>query len=172
MALGLTITNKMARLWPGGLAAFAIHEYTSLLGLAFALFHGVVLLGDHYINYNLAQILVPFASRNYLPFWVGLGQVGFYAWGIITFTFYIRRWIGQKTWRFIHFGSYIMFFMALLHVLTAGGDSGALWAQWFYWLTGGSLIFLFIYRVLFSLGGRSVPETGMVAQQSSPEMQR
>ena len=39
MALGLGITNKMARLWPGAPAAFALHEYVSLLGLAFAVFH-------------------------------------------------------------------------------------------------------------------------------------
>ena len=55
MALGLGISNKMARLWPGAPAAFAIHEYVSLLGLAFALFHALILLGDHYINFTLAQ---------------------------------------------------------------------------------------------------------------------
>ena len=44
MALGLGITNKMARLWPGMPATFAIHEYVSLLGLAFAIFHAVILL--------------------------------------------------------------------------------------------------------------------------------
>ena len=32
MALGLGITNKMARLWPGAPAAFALHEYVSLAG--------------------------------------------------------------------------------------------------------------------------------------------
>src|SRR5262245_55960313 len=45
MALGLGITNKMARLWPGAPAAFAIHEYVSLLGLAFAAFHTLILVG-------------------------------------------------------------------------------------------------------------------------------
>jgi hypothetical protein len=44
MALGLGISNKLARLWPGAPAAFAIHEYVSLLGLAFALFHALILL--------------------------------------------------------------------------------------------------------------------------------
>jgi len=34
MALGLSITNKLARLWPGGPAATDLHQYTSLLGLA------------------------------------------------------------------------------------------------------------------------------------------
>src|SRR5512147_2522399 len=33
MALGLGITNKMARMWPGAPTAFAMHQFTSLLGL-------------------------------------------------------------------------------------------------------------------------------------------
>src|SRR5690349_4703011 len=56
MALGLGLSNKMARLWPGAPAAFSIHEYVSLLGLAFALFHALVLLGDHDMNFTVAQI--------------------------------------------------------------------------------------------------------------------
>ena len=36
MILGLSITSKAARLWPGGPAASALHEHASLLGLAFA----------------------------------------------------------------------------------------------------------------------------------------
>ena len=55
MVLGLGITNKMTRLWPGMPATFAIHEYVSLLGLAFALFHALVLLGDKYIKLNIMQ---------------------------------------------------------------------------------------------------------------------
>src|SRR5919206_3851292 len=62
MALGLSITNKLARLWPGGPAANDLHEYTSLLGLAFGCFHGLILLGDGYSNYSLAQLLLPFAT--------------------------------------------------------------------------------------------------------------
>src|SRR5512133_2680097 len=65
MALGLGLTNKMARLWPGAPATFAIHEYVSLLGLAFALFHALILLGEHYINFTVAQILIPFSTIGY-----------------------------------------------------------------------------------------------------------
>ena len=49
MGLGLIISNKLARLWPGGPVAFDVHQYTSLLGLAFALFHALILMGDAYI---------------------------------------------------------------------------------------------------------------------------
>jgi predicted ferric reductase len=122
-----------------------------LLGIAFAVFHALILLGDHYINYSLSQVLVPFASANYRPAWVGVGQVGLYVWIVVTFSFYVRKQIGHKTWRWIHFASYGAFLMALLHGVTSGTDSGLLWAQLMYWFAGGSLLFLLAYRVLVSL---------------------
>ena len=125
MALGLGMTNKMARLWPGAPASFAIHEYTSLLGLAFALFHALVLLGDHYINFTVAQILMPFSTVDYRPTWVGIGQIGFYVWLIVALSFYVRSMIGQKTWRALHYLSFALYIMGLLHGLFSGTDSTA-----------------------------------------------
>jgi predicted ferric reductase len=148
MALGLGITNRMARLWPGAPAAFAIHEYVSLLGLAFALFHALILLGDHYINFTVAQIFMPFTTVDYRPLWVGIGQIGFYLWLIVTLSFYVRSKIGQKTWRAIHYLSFAMYMMGLLHGLFSGTDSTANWAQWYYWISGGSLLFLLVHRIV------------------------
>jgi predicted ferric reductase len=158
MIFGITSTNKMAKLWPGGPAAFAIHEFTSLLGLAFVLFHALVLLGDHYINYTLAQIFIPFASVGYHPLWVGLGQLGFYVGIIVSITFYIRRRIGQKTWRGIHFAGYLGFLLAFIHGIASGTDSNALWAQQLYWGMGIIILFLFFYRLLTGLGTQKYPE--------------
>jgi predicted ferric reductase len=155
MALGIGITNKMARLWPGAPAAFAIHEYVSLLGMAFALFHALVLLGDHYINFTVAQIFMPFATVGYRPTWVGIGQIGFYVWLIVNVSFYIRRLIGQKTWRLLHYLSFAMYILGLVHGLFSGTDSPTNWAQWYYWVSGGSLLFLFIYRVLNTITEKS-----------------
>jgi predicted ferric reductase len=148
MALGLGITNKMARLWPGTPATFAIHEYVSLLGLAFALFHALILLGDHYINFTLAQVLMPFATTEYHPFWVGLGQLGFYLWVIVALSFYIRKTVGQKTWRLLHYLSFAMYMMGLFHSLFSGTDSSTVWAQAYYWFSFGSLLFLLFVRVI------------------------
>ena len=53
MALGLGITNKLAQIWPGGPTTFALHEFTTLLGLMFVLFHALFLLGDQYINFSI-----------------------------------------------------------------------------------------------------------------------
>jgi predicted ferric reductase len=158
MALGLSITNKMARLWPGAPAAFAIHEYVNLLGIAFAIFHALILLGDHYIGFTLAQVLIPFSASAYRPFWVGVGQLGFYIWLLVTLSFYVRQRIGQKTWRVIHYASFAMYLMGLFHGIFTGSDSGLGWVQKFYWLSAGSLLFLFIYRILASLADKFFPQ--------------
>ena len=151
MALGLGITNKMARMWPGAPAAFAIHEYVSLLGLAFAMFHALIILGDKYINFTVVQLLTPFSTLDYKPFWVGLGQVGFYTWAIIALSFYIRPAIGQKTWRLFHYLTFGMYFLALFHGIFSGTDTGAAWAQKYYWFSGASLLFLFFVRLLTAM---------------------
>lgn len=148
VAFGLIITNRIARVWPGGPTAFDLHQFASLLGLTFALFHGLILMGDQYINYSLLQILIPFASVNYQPFWVGLGQVAFYILIPVTFSFYVRRSIGTGTWRLIHGASFLAFSLITVHGLLAGSDTTTFAVLGMYAMTGLSVIFLTIYRMM------------------------
>lgn len=164
MALGLGITNKMARLWPGAPAAFAVHEYVSLLGITFALFHALILLGDHYINFTVAQIFIPFSTVDYRPTWTGIGQLGFYLWLIVTLSFYVRSRIGQKTWRILHYLSFAVYVMGLLHGLFGGTDSSTTWAQYYYWISGGSLLFLLTYRIVNTVTEKLTVPPRRVAQ--------
>ena len=169
MVFGLLITNKLARVWPGGPTAFDLHQYVSLLGLAFGLFHALILLGDRYVNYTLVQVLMPFASIGYRPLLVGLGQVGFYVMVIVSATFYIRKNIGHRAFRMIHLLSYGMFLLALVHGLGAGTDSTTLWAGIMYWATGGVVLFLTVYRILVT---RAQPRRAAPAAQPRPETAR
>jgi len=146
MALGLGITNKMARLWPGAPSAFAIHQYTGLLGLAFAVYHGLVLMGDHFVDFSLPRLMLPF-SIAYETFWVGLGQVCFYIWLVVVMSFYVRQRIGQKTWRTIHYANFAIYVMALLHGIRSGTDGDVQWIAWYFWLSSASLILLLGYRI-------------------------
>lgn len=150
MALGLSITNRLARVWPGGPTAFDLHQHVSLLALAFGLFHGLVLLGDRYVGYTLVALALPFASQEYRPVEVGLGQVAFYILALVSLSFYVRQRIGRRGWRLIHFLSFAVFVLALAHGILSGTDSGAGWARLIYWSSGASLLFLTIYRVLVS----------------------
>jgi predicted ferric reductase len=160
MALGLLITNKMARTWPGVPVSFALHEFISILGLGFALFHALILLGDRYIGYTLIQVLIPFSS-SYEPFWIGMGQLGFYAMLIVTISFYVRARIGQKTWRSLHYVSFIGYLVALLHCIAAGSDAVLPWVQQYYWISGATLLFLVCYRIIANVSSKLAPSSSL-----------
>ena len=148
MMLGLAITNRMARVWPGGPAAFELHQHMSLLALGAILFHALILLGDPYIDYSLGEVLTPFRALGYREAWVGLGQLGVYMLAIVVGSFYVRKRLGNAAWRAIHFLSFTTFILALFHGLQSGTDSAAPWAQIIYWATGASVLLMTIYRAL------------------------
>lgn len=159
-ALGLLITNRFARLWPGGPLAFDLHQFASSLGLLIGFFHAAILLADRYIGYTPAQLLVPFASGAYRPFAVGLGQVGAYLLVAIWGTSRLRLRIGQRWWRRVHFLGFVAFLLTLLHGLLAGSDSAAAGIRAFYWFTGGSVVWLTAYRALGAWPAPSRPPAG------------
>jgi predicted ferric reductase len=154
MVFGLLLSSKSARSWLSPALAFDLHQYTSLLGLAFALFHALILLGDQYLSLSLRQLLLPFSSLQYRPLGVGLGQLAFYLLALVGLSFYVRQLLTQRYWRLIHFLSFLTFFLALLHGLLSGSDTENVWVRWLYWGTGGSLLFLSIYRWLLSRSHR------------------
>ncbi len=168
VALGLTITNRLVRVWPGGPTALDLHQFSSLLALGFAVFHGLILLGDRYMNYSLAQLALPFGDSDYRPFWVGLGQLSFYLAVLITFSFNVRRLIGLRAWRWLHYASFALYAMVTAHGLGAGTDSTTPPVLVLYISTGATTIFLTLLRVLLALPlGRSeaprVSEPGSAA---------
>ena len=148
MVLGVGVTNKLSARWPGLAKTNELHQYISILGLAVGLFHGLILAGDQYMNFSLWQIFVPFSTSNYRPLAVGLGQLAFYVWLVLLISFYVRRKIGTKIWRGIHYASYFTYLAVLLHAIWGGTDAGLPWMQWLYWVSGGLLLFLTVYRIL------------------------
>jgi predicted ferric reductase len=153
MVLGLAITNKLARAWPGGPTFAALHEHTGWLGLVLSAFHALILLGDGYIGYNLNQLLIPFASANYRPFWVGLGQLGLYLMAFVVVSFYLRRWISYRQWRTLHYLSFVVFALGMLHGLMSGTDSAGLVMVTVYWASALSVVGLVIYRIRHARAG-------------------
>lgn len=154
MILGLLMTNRLTRLWPGPAVSNEFHEFISILGLAFVLVHAFILMGDPYIHYQFLQVLVPFTSFDYRPFWVGLGQIGFYLWFVLVISFYVRKKIGTRTWRLLHFFSFIAFLGAMVHGIASGTDTAEPWMRMVYWVSAGSTLFLVIYRILLAVMSR------------------
>ena len=146
---GLAMSTRAARTWPGTPVAFDLHQHASLLGLAFAVFHALVLLGDRYAGYTVATVVVPFAAPDQAS-WVGAGQLALYLFAIVFGSFYVRARIGQRAWRTLHYASFAAFVLALGHGIFAGTDTAELAVL--YWVSGGAVLFLTIYRAVGARG--------------------
>jgi predicted ferric reductase len=146
---GLAVTNKVLDPVLHRAFTYDFHQFLSLLAIGFIFLHIGVLLADKYLPFSVAQILVPF-SAPYRPVWVGLGTIGLYLTLLVSITFYIRKWIGQKTFRVIHLLSYLAFIGAALHGLFAGTDSPLPTVQAMYVVTTLSVVFLTAYRIFMS----------------------
>ncbi len=144
---GIVMSSKLGKGYLSAPVAFALHDYLPILGLVFAGLHAVVLLGDSYVNFDLTQLLIPFTS-SYKPLWTGLGILSFYLLLAIIVSSYLRKQIGQRTWRAFHYASYVGFLMALAHGIFAGTDSNSLLMRTLYLTTGATCLFLVYYRLL------------------------
>jgi predicted ferric reductase len=151
VALGVAIKNKLAQVWLGGPTAVDLHQFTSLLALTVAVFHALILLGDRYANYSLAQIAIPFALPGRQSLWFGLGQIGIYLMIPVAFSFYARRFIGFKFWRLIHYASFVVYFAVTAHGLFSGTDAATPGMVGLYALTVLATYFLTMHRILVSV---------------------
>lgn len=99
-----------------------VHESLSVGALLATIVHMVALYTHDFLEFDAADILVPGRSE-WRPLAVAWGIVAFYAMVLVIVSFYMRKRIGQRQWRLLHFLSYGVFLGALVHGLAAGTDS-------------------------------------------------
>jgi predicted ferric reductase len=145
--LGLAVTSKYLDGMLDRLFAYDFHEFISLLAVAFTLVHVLVLTLDRYLPYSLAQILVPFISP-YRPFWVGVGVISFYMILLVTITFYLKKRIGMRSFRLIHYLSLLGYIGTTLHGWYAGTDTALPSMKILYDVSGLVVLFLTIYWLM------------------------
>jgi sulfoxide reductase heme-binding subunit YedZ len=126
----VVILGLLARLrfesrgWPRFLSA-AVHGDLALMTLVFLVLHIVTAVVDPFTHLGLAA-LVPFGSY-YRTLWLGLGAIAFELLIAIVATSLVRRHIGARVWRAIHWLAYASWPVAVLHGIGTGTDNTALW---------------------------------------------
>jgi sulfoxide reductase heme-binding subunit YedZ len=130
---------------------FNLHQDLASFGLGLAGIHGALLTLDKSVPFDLPRIAVP-GLAPYAPIAVAAGQLAFYLMAAVIASFYVRRTIGQRAWRLLHYLTFLAFVGATAHGLGAGTDSGSAWAWWIYVGATVPVVFLLTYRVLVSLG--------------------
>lgn len=151
---GLLLSSKLVKDVVPAVLSLAMHNALAWLAISLTAVHGLALLFDSYFTFTPANLVIPFVGP-YRPGWVGLGIVGLYLMLVTSLSFYVRRGIGQKRWRQLHFLTFGAFVLVTLHGMMAGTDSGNPGMQAVYWGSGLLVLFLTNYRIVGSrLGER------------------
>jgi DMSO/TMAO reductase YedYZ heme-binding membrane subunit len=124
-----------------------VHRFLALLGLGMIALHGVALVLDRTVHMPLGALVVPFLSP-YRPTAVAFGVLTAELMALITASFSLRKRIGTRNWRRLHWATYLVFLMGTVHGLTAGTDSARPWAFALYLGAVGSVVFATAWRTL------------------------
>lgn len=122
---GLFISSQFVKDWSPGPVSLTLHSTISWLALLLGLGHGLLLMFDDYFTYTLGDILIPFTGP-YRPEVVGLGTLAFWIIVAVSLSFPLRKRMGNRSWKYLHYTSYVAFLMVSLHGLFAGTDGGRL----------------------------------------------
>jgi methionine sulfoxide reductase heme-binding subunit len=119
---GLLLSNRLlGRKVPSRALTFA-HEGLSLGALLALATHLGFVAADHYLAFGWLELLVPGAA-SWRPQATALGVVAAWSAVVVGLSFYVKRLIGQKVWRYLHFGSFGAFVAATAHGIMAGSDT-------------------------------------------------
>ncbi len=154
MVYGLLLSTKILDAIAHRPISLALHQDLAAFGLGLAGIHGALLGLDHSVPFSVAQIAVPFAAP-YSPVWVGVGQLAFYLSAAVVASFYLRRRLGQRAWRLLHYVTFLAFAGATAHGILAGTDTRTPWAWWIYAGSTAAISFLLAYRIVLSIGIRA-----------------
>ncbi len=118
-----------------GLPRFAVtrvHRDAGLLAAVLLALHLVTLWLDPYAQLRVVDTVVPFLG-GFRPFWQGLGTVALDLLAAILLTSLLRARVGLRTWRTVHWASYVLWPVAVAHGLGNGSDA---FSTWFLVVTG------------------------------------
>jgi sulfoxide reductase heme-binding subunit YedZ len=103
-----------------------VHRNAALLAVAFLVVHVLTSVLDPFAPITLIDAVVPFLSA-YRPFWLGLGAIASDLLLAIVITSLVRRRLGHRAWRAIHWLAYASWPVAVIHSLGTGSDAKTKW---------------------------------------------
>lgn len=154
MALGLSLATGIALRtsvldWLGHNRAMrGVHELSTALWLPLGAAHVLTILGDQTARIAPRDLVVPFQVA-YAPLAVGLGTLALDIFAVVAITSWLRRYLDQALWRWIHRLSYAAFAALFFHAALAGTDFSQPLVSAVAWSLAFALAILAIARVLW-----------------------
>jgi methionine sulfoxide reductase heme-binding subunit len=126
VALGIANVRRVRLPGAPRFVTLGLHRAASLLAVAFVAVHVLTAVADGYVPLTVVDAVVPFSSA-YHPLWIGLGAISLDLLLAVVLTSLLRRRIGYRAWRLVHWTAYASWPIALLHSIGTGTDAGSGW---------------------------------------------
>ncbi|MFF7047214.1 ferric reductase-like transmembrane domain-containing protein [Streptomyces griseorubiginosus] len=141
---------------PRGLARFelgVLHRNLSLLTLVFLVVHVVTAVLDPFVHLGWAASVVPFGA-SYRPLWLGLGTAALDLLLAVAITSGLRRRLGARRWKAVHWLAYAAWPFALFHGVGTGTDTRLPLQLWLYAGCLGTVVAAVGWRLVKAGPGR------------------
>lgn len=136
-------------------ALLGLHRTLTWTGLAMIGLHAFALLLDPTLHFGALAVLLP-GVATWRPGAVAAGVVAGWVALALAISFRLRRWIGQKGWRRLHYASFAAFGLSLGHALLVGTDLRGVGGPVLALAAAGPVLWLSFYRLLMP---RTPPST-------------
>lgn len=147
MLAGLVVKSRPFGARVRAAAVTDTHRFLTLLALAGIALHGIALMLDSTVRIRLPGLLVPGLSP-YRPVATALGVLAAELAALVVVSFPLRKRIGARLWRRLHWATYGVFAAATLHGLAAGTDTSRPWVFSLYLGAVAAVVFATAWRVL------------------------
>lgn len=147
---GLLLSTRLTKGRPTPAWTLDLHRFLAGAAVAFTGLHVAGLVADTYVHFGVVDVLVPFAS-SWKPGAVALGVIAMYLLAAVEVSSLLMRRLPRRVWRVVHLSSYVLFWTATFHLLTAGTDARNPASQLLTVVVIAVVVFLTLVR---ALGGR------------------
>jgi predicted ferric reductase len=162
MLAGLVVKSRPLGARVRAAAVTDTHRFLTLLALGAIAIHGIALTLDSTVQIKLPALLVPGLSP-YRPIGTAIGVLATELAAVLVVSFPLRKRIGVRLWRRLHWATYAVFAAATVHGLAAGTDTPRSWVFTLYVASVAAVVFATTWRALASpvrpttQGGSHVP---------------
>jgi methionine sulfoxide reductase heme-binding subunit len=124
-----------------------LHRFVAFTALGALAVHAIALVLDAAMPMPVRALVIPGLSP-YRPIWTSAGVIAAELMILIIVSFPLRRFIGAKGWRRLHWATYATYALAAIHGIASGTDTSRPWVTAFYVATIGSVAAAAVWRAL------------------------
>ena len=136
-----------------GQSASADDDRKKPTGTALVAAHVGTLMFDPYAQLKVADVLLPFLGA-VKPVWQGLGTLALDLLAIVTVVSLLRHKVGPRVFKAVHWATYALWPIALVHALGNGTDASSPWMLGFAAVSTAAVAGTVTWRLLPSFRNR------------------